>query len=136
MSSAPPVVPPTPFAGGFIAVVRGKAQKFRFQVTDRLTLAAVDVSGWSKFWFLAKNNILDTDGQAVITKTLGSGVSVVNPAASGTLEVLILSGDTSGLPDQTAHLFAEFQGLDPTGAPWSLWQGELDIVTTVVQASS
>lgn len=136
MSAAPPVVAPYPFTGGAVVVPKGKSRKFRFLVTDRLTLVPVDVTAWSAFKFLAKTNILDTDVQAVITKTLGAGVTVITPAASGVLEVLIAAADTSGLADQPVHLFAEFQGVDPTGAPWALWQGELDIVTTVVVASS
>lgn len=135
-AAAPPTAAPFNYSGGQIQVQLGKTRKFRIQVQDRLTLQPVDITGWSAFKFLAKTNISDTDLQAIITKTLGGGISVVNPASAGQIEILLSASDTSALTETPVHLFAEAQGVDPLGQPWTLWQGEVAIVTTVVQASS
>ena len=123
------------FAGGAVTMIHGKTRRFRFQVQDRTTGLGADVSGWSNFRFMAKTNIADADGAAVIAKTLGSGITAVQ-AASGLMEVFISSADTTSLSDVGLHLFAELQGVDPSSFPWSLWQGELDIQPTIVQASN
>ncbi len=123
------------FAGGAVTMIHGKTRRFRFQVQDRITGFGTDVSGWSSFRFLCKTNVADADGSAVIAKTLGSGITAVQ-AASGLMEILISPADTASLNDVGIHLFAELQGVDPASLPWSLWQGELDIQPTIVQASN
>lgn len=124
-----------PFIGGAITMVHGKTRRFRFQVQDRATFAGVDVTTWSSFRFLAKTNLTDADSAAVVIKSLGSGIIAVQ-APSGLLEVLLQPNDTNSLADMPTHLFAEIQGVDGSGLPWSLWQGELDIQPTVIQAGN
>jgi hypothetical protein len=139
MNTAQPLAPnlqiQPAFNGGAITMTQGKARRFRFQVQDQRTLDPVDVTTWAKFWFLGKQNIADLDGAAIVSKTMGAGIAAVQ-AVSGLLEVTISPADTSALADAPMHLFAQIQGLDPNGLVWNLWQGELDIQPTIVQATS
>jgi hypothetical protein len=129
------VNPQPAFAGGAITMVHGKTRRFRLQVLDRATGLPADITGWTSFRFLAKDHLEDLDADAVVTKTLGGGITIIQ-AATGLVEVLIVAADTSALDDILTRLFAELQGVDPTALPWSLWQGELDIQPTTVEASN
>lgn len=135
--SGPAPVSPTqlPFAAGLLTMAKGKVKKFRFQVQDAGTGLFTDVSTWTKFWFMAKNQPTDPDTAAVINKTLGAGITLLL-GQPGLLEVLVQAADTSGLADVGVRLYAEVQGLDGAGLAWNLWQGRLDILPAVVQASS
>lgn len=117
-----------------IEMVRGKTRKFRFTVSDIATGLPVDITGWPAFWFLAKVDITDSDAAAVITKTLGSGITTISPTV-GLNEVLILAVDTVTLADARATFWAEIQGRDAGGLPWSLWQGTLVIEPNLIIAN-
>ena len=127
------IVPP--FRGGTLTMVHGKTRRFRFQVVDRSTRLPVDITLWTSFRFMGKNQFTDADGAAVISKSLGSGITAITPSA-GVIEVLLQPADTSGLSDLGVQLFAEAQGVDPTGLPWTLWQGALDIQSAVIVAQN
>jgi hypothetical protein len=121
-------------AGGAVTMVHGTTRRFRFQVLDRSTQLPADLTGWTLFHFLAKHNMTDTDAAAVINKSLGAGITAVS-LPQGLLEVQILPADTTGWVNVDARLFAEIQGQDGSGLLWSLWQGELDVLPTVVEGA-
>lgn len=56
---------------------------------------AQDITGWSFSWFLKKRT-RDDDANAVIAKTTGSGVSIID-AVTGYVRVTISDDDTDGL---------------------------------------
>jgi hypothetical protein len=131
------VVPitPTPFNNPAIQMVWSKERQFQFQVTDRHTGAVIDVTTWTDFRFMAKINAADLDTAAIISKTLGSGITTVSPT-QGLLQVVISPADTSSLTDQRQSFFAEIQGVDASALPWALWQGGLDVLPSAIVAST
>ncbi len=134
--------------GGFRAVIHsaqlgdsqlemtaGKAFTFEFTVQDQIAQAPADVTTWTKFWFMAKHNQMDADGSAVLTKTLSSGITVID-AANGLVMVAIAAADTTALMNVRTVLFAQIQGLDGSGSPFDLWEGCLLISPATIVASS
>jgi len=132
-----PTIPviPTPFNNPAIQMVVGKERQFQFQVTDRQSNAVVDVTAWTSFRFMVKVNPGDADIAAVISKTLGAGITKLVPT-QGLLQVTLAPADTSGLLDVRQSFFAEIQGVDANALAWSLWQGGLDLLPTAVQANN
>ena len=125
-----------------VRMVVGKERQFQFRVTDRATVtglnasgAALNVPAWTSFRFMAKVHAADADGSAVVTKTLGSGITKVSPT-EGLLQVVLAPADTNTLADIRQSFFAEFQGSDGAGLVWTLWQGGLDLLPAVIAADT
>lgn len=76
-----------------LEMFRGDAAGWRFPVT--LDGAAVDVTGAS-VRFTAKRLPTDADGSAVITRTVGSGVTLTDPT-NGVITVVLDPDDTDAL---------------------------------------
>lgn len=55
---------------------------------------AQDVSSWAFSWLL-KRNASDADANAILTKTSGAGITIVDGPA-GHVQILIGAGDTDG----------------------------------------
>lgn len=95
-----------------------------------------DLSSVTKIWFLAKTNLSDADGSAVITKTLANGGIVVTDAVNGEGTITILAADTTALLDTVPPLYYDLQILDAGGFPRTLQSGRLFVNADVTKAVS
>ena len=87
---------------------RGDTLPINHTVTDGG--AAVNLTGKS-LRFMAKRSVADADSAAVITKTIGSGITVTNPTG-GLAQTLISPADTTGLPAIAQLLQWDLQMVD------------------------
>ena len=72
---------------------------------------AQDVTGWTFSWVL-KRNASDLDANAILTKTSGSGISIIN-AATGHVRVTIDDLDTDGSVRAPRMYVHELKRIDP-----------------------
>lgn len=112
-------------------ITRGDTHRFRFTVS--VGGVAQDITTWTNFWFTARTR--HTDTTAVITRTLGSGITLVTPA-SGIAQVEILPANTSSMDNRKQVLYADIQGKDATGGVWTLARGTLTVLPEITTASS
>lgn len=115
-----------------IEMTRKDTRRFRFQV--KLNGVVQNTSSWLGFWFTAKYSVGDTDLQAVMQLTLGSGIEVVD-ATVGLYEVTISPANTASLANSFKRLFSDIQGKDGTSAIWTVAKGMLFVKPEVTQAS-
>lgn len=92
----------------------------------------VDLTGYS-LRLVAKWTPTDSDGAALITKTLGSGITCAFPT-SGVLTVTFNPGDTSSLPGHRLLLYYDLQ-ITLASAVWTIYTGRLDILPDVSQTT-
>jgi hypothetical protein len=75
----------------------GADKTFRYTIVDA-NGAPQDVTGWTFTWVLRQPA---SGATALISKTLGSGISVVGSAANGVIDVAIAAADTASLASGT-----------------------------------
>jgi hypothetical protein len=111
---------------------RGKTLPFSATCTSNGV--PFDLTGAS-LKFLAKRNVADADGSAVITKTTAGGGIVVPTPTNGVAQVQILAADTQSLANEETVLVWELQ-VTSSSNPFTVAAGLLTIEPAVVQASS
>jgi hypothetical protein len=99
----------------------------QFTVKNYTTAAAVDITGWTSFRFVAKYRVGDADAAAVLSETLAGGGIAKTTAASGILTVTLAAADTSSLAYETHELDAELHGVDGSANLWKLAEGVVKI---------
>lgn len=99
----------------------------QFTVKNAATLAAVDITAWTSFRFVAKYRTGDADAAAVINETLAGGGIVKTTAASGLLTITEATTDTSSLAYEEHVLKAELHGVDGSANLWKLAEGVVKI---------
>jgi hypothetical protein len=106
---------------------QGGVSPRQFTVKDYTTLAAVDITGWTSFRFVAKYRAGDADAAAVLNETLAGGGIVKTTAASGLLTITFASLDSSSLAYEEHILDAELHGVDASANLWKLAEGVVKI---------
>lgn len=86
-------------------------------------------------WFTVKRSHQETDAQAVVRKTIGQGITVVD-AAAGRADVRLLPADTAALPGQRLTLVWDCQVKDAAGLVSTADSGQLVVEPDVTQATS
>ena len=100
----------------------------QFTVKNFTTLAAVDITAWTSFRFVAKYREGDADVAAVLNETLSGGGIVKTTPASGLLTITLTASDTSGLAYEEHLLDAELHGVDGSTNLWKLAEGVVKIL--------
>jgi hypothetical protein len=99
-------------------ILRGDAAVLTFSAITNLP--AGGLSAYSAIVFTAKRDVEDTDADAQIQKTLGSGVTITTNGSDttpGALTVLLDADDTSGLPSHEVRLPYDVQVMDGGQSP-------------------
>jgi hypothetical protein len=105
---------------------RGDAPSWRFLVTDEDHPLGTDLTGVLDVRFTAKRRSSDDDVDAVITKTVGSGVTITDPATSGYVEVALLPVDTNS-ETTTVTFVWDLQVTGAAGDPHTVASGTLRV---------
>jgi hypothetical protein len=113
---------------------RGDDREFDLFVTDE-DGNAVDITGWIGFWYTAKKRATDTDAEAVIALSLGSGLTVQN-AAQGQVRALSPASVSDGLYPRRYQLIADAQGKTPAGKVKTFDSGIHTILADVTVSTS
>ncbi len=103
---------------------RGDAPSWRFLITDEDHPEGTDLTGVLQVRFTAKRRASDLDADAVISKTVGAGVTITAPATSGYVEVALVPGDTSG-EESAVTLVWDLQVTGAGGDPHTVAFGTL-----------
>lgn len=103
---------------------RGDTAAWDFTVTEP-DGTAVDLTGASGIRFTAKDRASDADADAVITRTVGDGVTVTN-AAGGIVRVQLEAADTSALSAPLSLVY-DLQLADASGGIYTVAAGRLEI---------
>jgi len=65
---------------------------------DPSTWPPIDLAGATLWWYV-KASTTDSDAEAIIAKTTGTGIAVIGPTADGRADVTIVPADTETLPN-------------------------------------
>ena len=84
----------------------GNQVKFIVAVKDVNGAAVTDLSTATNVLFMIKKYITDPDSEAVVSKSLGSGITVDDPV-TGSISILINSPDTVSLEPGTYYMGLE-----------------------------
>lgn len=116
-----------------LSMSRGDSASWRFQVTDVDNPTGTDLSTVLGVRFTAKRRVSDVDADAVIRKTVGSGVTITD-AATGMIEVALVPGDTSA-ETAACTLLWDIQVTGAASDPHTVASGtlrvDLDVTLTV-----
>ena len=113
-----------------LTVYTGDDEIYTVQVTK--DGSALDLTGMLAATFLIKTSVDDADSAALITKTLGTGIAVVN-AAGGVLTVTLDAADT--VLRGNMSLACALKLKDALGKTHTVYNGPLDIVRPAVRAA-
>lgn len=80
--------------------------------------------GGSSLWFTVKTKFTDNDDEAILQKTIGSGIDVTGPD-QGLATITILPIDTSGLSAVKTILVWDVQLKDGDGKIYTISSGNL-----------
>jgi hypothetical protein len=95
-----------------LSITRGDTRVFTITLTDA-DEEALDLTGMS-VTFTAKRTRFDSDEDAVIAKSIGSGI-VVDEPTSGVALMTLDPEDTEALPARTHRLYYDVQVVDVLG---------------------
>lgn len=115
-----------------ITLTRGDSRTLSITVLDSDGSAA-DLTGAS-IWWTAKRDINDADADAIISKTVGSGITVTN-AAGGLATVTIAPDDWTDAEDSDKHYVWDLQVKSDTGTVTTVASGRIIITPDVTRAS-
>lgn len=103
-------------------------------------LGANGLAAFSNARFTAKRDLSDADASAIISKQLGSGITVTTNGGvgvDGVLTVAITQADTAALPTGYAvALVYDVRLYDAGGDAYTVAQGILTVTPTATQATS
>ncbi len=112
-----------------LSVYRGDWQPIT--VTASESGSAVNLTGIQSVKFLAKNELEDTDEQAVIVKTLGQGITVTD-ARKGKMKVELEAADTADV--MADALYYTLKVVDSYNKPRTVANGRLNLIRTAIKA--
>lgn len=92
-----------------------------------------DISGWA-FWFTMKKQDSEEDSAAVLQKTVGDGIAIVD-ASLGKYKVTINPSDRSALRAKTVYRF-DIQAKDSETRIVTLVQGSVEVLPDTTHAIS
>jgi nicotinamide mononucleotide (NMN) deamidase PncC len=101
-----------------------------YQVLTSTIVPASLVSN-STIYFMAKDRVSDSDEDAVISKSLGSGITVTD-APTGIIAIAIEAADTRALPNITTTLKYEIE-IEKAGKVYAVDEGTLTVKPEVIQ---
>jgi hypothetical protein len=107
----------------------GTTKQLNFAVTSNAV--AVDITSQS-FIFMATNAVKDLDAAALISKSVGSGITITD-GAGGLLKVIIVPTDTNTFPLATTNLYATLRFIEGANV-YDVWNGVLTVDIGAVQA--
>lgn len=120
-----------------LSLVRGDTDTISVSVSG---LGSSGLNAYNDIRFTAKHDVSDADGAAVISKALGSGISITsagNATTPGVLAVAIAPADTQSLPASYAvALTYDVRVYDVAGDAYTVAQGVLTVTPTATQATS
>jgi hypothetical protein len=125
-----------PDSGNYLHMTRGDGFPIPIDVwigVDSYVLTAHDI--WATF----KSDLLLTDAQAEIQKTLGAGIAVstnVDTQVDQRLTITLVEADTNQLPNVDTYLHMDVQIKQPgSDDPWTIYRGILEIRSEVTLSS-
>lgn len=87
-------------------ITRGQTEKFTGTVyTDKANGILANLTG-STVQVMMKKNLRDIDADALFTKAIGSGVTLISPLTSGQFEFVFSSADTNGIAQNEVFIEA------------------------------
>jgi hypothetical protein len=108
-------------------VFSGNDVTLRFTVTENDSGEALDLTGaQALIWALAKN----ANAQAIVTKTLGAGVTITDPA-NGVVEVVLTDDDLEPLRGTYYH---EMRLTNSSGLKSTLVYGVATVVGNLIKS--
>lgn len=111
-------------------MAHGSTYRFTITVKNATTGVVQDIGTWTSFWLTIKQDVSDADAAAIVTKTLGAGITK-SDAANGQITCEIVRADTINLDYKPYSLVYDAWGVDPSGFPWNLVSGCFLIDTAV-----
>jgi hypothetical protein len=104
------------------------------------SLGSTGLAAYTDARFTAKRDVGDADSLAIISKSLGAGVTVTtagDATTSGVLSVAIAPGDTTMLPSGYASVLTyDVRLYDTLHDAYTVAQGLLTVTPTATQAAS
>lgn len=114
-----------------LTMYRGDTMSFKLYL--KVDDCPVDVTNGT-FWFTVKEYINETDGEALIVKTTGDGITILN-APLGQILVTLNPGDTNVLYiNETTTYYWDLQYQDINGIVQTVFIGRLTIIQDVTRA--
>ena len=101
--------------------------------TDATLTTPINLTGITAATFLLKTKLTDQDAAAIVTKKLGSGVTVTN-AAGGVLTVTLAAADTVAY--QTMAVFASLKIKDSSSKTATVYSGTIVMQQAAVQVAA
>ena len=115
-----------------LTMKRGDSARWEFTVTQADRVTVQDLTG-ARVRFTAKVRATDADVDAVVSKTLASGVTLTD-AVGGVLEVHLLPADTDDLSVPTS-LQWDLQVTDADDDVWTVDSGSLSITADISRSA-
>jgi hypothetical protein len=117
-----------PDSGNYLYMTRGDG--FPIPLDVWIGVDAYDLTG-AEIWATFKSDLLLSDAQAEIQKTLGAGIAVstnVQTQVDQRMTITLEKADTDQLPNVDTYLQMDVQIL-PDGAvdPWTIYRGILEV---------
>lgn len=117
----------------YLLVTRGDDEILDILTTDKDTGALVDLSG-AQLTFMAKRRRTDADADALITKTVGTGIAISNQVTDkGEAVVTINAGDTDAKP--AGAFWWELQSKDGGNHVATLASGRFVILADLIRTA-
>ena len=111
-----------------LTIFRADYQPITIVVT--LAGAAMSLVGLQAAKFQVKNELADDDTLAVLTKTLGAGITVTD-ARNGKMKIELEAADTQNIP--ASLLYYTLKVTDALGKPRTVANGRLDLISTAIK---
>lgn len=107
--------------------IAGDSMEIDFTVQDAAG-AALDLSGAVVKWSATKAPGASNIGTAIVTKTIGSGITIMD-ATAGTLKVLIGKGDIQMI----GWLFHDLEVTLPSGLSYTVAYGRINALPAIIR---
>lgn len=125
-----------PDSGSYLTMTRGDG--FPIPIDAWIGADAYDLTGHS-VWATFKSDLLLTDAQAEIQKTVGAGIVIstnVQTQVGQRMTITLVEADTKQLPNVDTYLLMDVQVLQPGGTdPWTIFKGILEVRAEVTLSS-
>lgn len=124
-----------PDSGNYLTVTRGDG--FAIPLDVWIGVDAYDLNNPSahEIWATFKSDLLLSDAQAEIQKTLGAGIAIstnVNTQVDQRLTITLAMADTDQFPNVDTYLHMDVQIRHPNNTdPWTIYRGILEVRSEV-----
>ncbi len=115
----------------YLTITRSDDETLDIVVTNQDTGAVVNLTGATLKW-MAKRRRTDADVDALITKAIGTGVTVTN-AVGGVAEVAIAAADTNAITP--GAYYWELQSVDAASKTHTLAGGRIVILPDLIRST-